>query len=113
MNTLGCPITIKVGWPDKKSYRTSFNQISFETIKELQLNLDLSKRGTKKLISTLRKSVNTKVMESDIMSALLNSEKELHNAYEKKSLLFEIGQDKCVRRDLVLVKDVKKSSKLW
>ena len=84
MNTLGRPITIKVGRPDKKSDRTSFNQISFETIKELQLNLDLSKRGTEKLVSTLMKSVNTKVVESGITSALLNSEKELRDAYEKK-----------------------------
>ena len=53
LKTHGHPLFLKVGRPEKKTDRVSLEKVSFETIKELQLNLDLSKRGTQCLVSTM------------------------------------------------------------
>ena len=56
LKTHGHPLSLKVGRPEKKTDRVSLEKVSFETIKELQLNLDLSIRGTQCLVSTIKKS---------------------------------------------------------
>ena len=58
----GKPQIIRVGHPENKGDRNQIPQISFETFKQLRINLDLSNRGTRKLISTLNKATGKRVV---------------------------------------------------
>ena len=54
--TCGKPQIIRVGHPENKGDRNPIQQIPFKTFKLLRISLDLSNRGTRKLISTLNKA---------------------------------------------------------
>ena len=103
LKTFGPPISAKFGRPENKIDRANLNTVSFETIKELQLNLDLSKRGTKKLISSLKKSAK---VETGIHDHLERAEKELAENYHIKTCTFETSSKETETRNLILVKDV-------
>ena len=47
LSTGGNPLKITIGTPENKSKRTSFQQLSFKIIKQLQIVLELSKNKTK------------------------------------------------------------------
>ena len=108
IKTFGHPARIVYGRPDNKRERKSFNSLTFETVKELQLNLDLSKRGTKKLIQTVRKTSSSNIIESGIYQRLDDAEKCLQEAYDIVVENFEVsgGEDMTNTRNLIVLKDV-------
>ena len=54
LSTGGNPLKVTIGTPENKSKRTSFQQLSFKIIKQLQIVLELSKNKTKEMAATLR-----------------------------------------------------------
>ena len=103
LKSFGPSITAKIGRPENKLKRKSdLNNISLETIKKLQLNLELSKRGSKSLISTIRKSAK---IESGIYNKLEEAEKQLSQSYSIKTGMFEINNN-IEERNIILVKNV-------
>ena len=104
LRTFGHPVMIKFGRPESKTDRCSLNEISYETIKRLQLNLDLSKRGCKTLVTTLRKSSK---IEKGVLINLDKTEKVLEDSYEIKKCSFEFS-NQTVERNLIVIKDVYK-----
>ena len=105
LKTFGHPVKIVFGRPENKKDRRDFSGLTFETIKELQLNLDLSKRGTYKLIQTVRKT-NKSSMELGIHQKLDESLKCLTDAYSIEVCQFEISAERCEARNLIVLKDV-------
>ena len=105
LKTFGHPVKIVFGRPENKKDRRDFNGLTFETIKELQLNLDLSKRGTYKLIQTVRKT-NKSSVEPGIHKKLDESLRCLTDAYSIKVCQFEISADQCESRNLIVLNDV-------
>ena len=103
LKTHGHPLSLKVGRPEKKTDRVSLEKVSFETIKELQLNLDLSKRGTQCLVSTIKKSAP---VELGVINDLNKAEQNLKDEYSISSITCEVNGDELCQRDIVFVKDI-------
>ena len=61
LSTGGNPLKVTIGTPENKSKRTSFQQLSFEIIKQLQIVLELSKNKTKEMAATLCKDLESKL----------------------------------------------------
>ena len=80
LSTGGNLLSVTVGVNKIKSKRKKVNQISFQTIMELLNVLELSKNKTKKLCSTLRRSV-TGVAESRINIKMTELQETLDNLY--------------------------------
>lgn len=58
IGTEGKPLSVTVGQPDNKRLRSNFtSKISLSLFKELQLGLDLSKKASRKFISTINKGL--------------------------------------------------------
>ena len=105
LSTDGNPLIIIVGSSDLKSKRKPMKQISFQTIMELSTVLELSGLKTKKLCSSLRRSLgNEKVVESNILKKMESLHDELDNFYESKTEEFISGNE-VVIRDMVYVKN--------
>ena len=102
--TCGKPQIIRVGRPGNKGNRNQIQQIPFETFKQLRTNLDLSNKGTRKLISTLNKATGKRVVQSELTKLLSDLELTVINYYSVQFMQFEVG-DKKVDRNLVFVKD--------
>ena len=65
------PFKVTIGTPENKSKRTSFQQLSFEIIKQLQTVLELSKNKTKEMAATLHKGAGSKLsIEPNIFGCL-------------------------------------------
>ena len=106
IKTFGHPAKIVYGRPDNKRERKSFKSLTFETVKELQLNLDLSKRGIKKFIQTVRKTSSSNI-ESGIYQKLDEAEKCLMDSYDIEVRNFEVsGAENEEIRNLIVLKDV-------
>ena len=82
LSTGGNPLKIKVGTPDKKTDRKTAQQISVGLIKELQVVLELSARKTEKLISSLRRGLDSRLcVESNIFGKLQQLEESVSHFY--------------------------------
>ena len=103
LSTGGNLLSVTVGVNKMKSKRNKLNQISFQTIMELSNVLELSKNKTKKLCSTLRRSV-TGVVESSINIKMNELQETLDTLYECKTEELVDG-DQTVFRDIVYVKN--------
>ena len=68
LSTGGNPLSIIVGSSDLKSKRKPMKQISFQTIMELSTVLELSGLKTKKLCSSLRRSLGNEILARDIVA---------------------------------------------
>ena len=84
LSTGGNLLSVTVGVNKIKAKRKKVNQISFRTIMELLNVLELSKNKTKKLCSTLRRSV-TGVVESSIIIKMTELQETLDTLYECKT----------------------------
>ena len=76
-----------------------------ETVKELCLNLDLSKRGCESLISTINRDTKKKIVESNVMKTLNQAEQKIGELYTINNMYLDVrkGEDKQMRS--VVVKD--------
>ena len=74
------PQIIRVGRPE-----------SFETFKQLRINLDLSNRGARKLISTLNKATGKRVVQSEVTKLLSDLELKVKNYYSVQSMQLKLG----------------------
>ena len=104
--TPGRPLSVKVGRPELKTDRVEVKKLSMETIKELCLNLDLSKRGCESLISTINRDTKKKIVESNVMKTLNQAEQKIGELYTINNMYLDVrkGEDKQMR-SVVVVKD--------
>ena len=80
-------------------------QVSVGMIKELQIILELSQNGTKKLCSTLRKGLGQQAVESNMTEKLSEIEKTLESFYNVEKMALKDSENNCVFRDVLYVKN--------
>ena len=104
--TSGSPLKVTVGRPENKKQRQEIKKISIATLKELCLNLDLSKTSCKELISTINKNTETPVIERCFLRELKAAEDKIKDLYDVHSLTLDIaaGKEK-EQRSLVVVQN--------
>ena len=97
--TPGRPLSVKVGRPELKTDRVEVKKLSMETIKELCLNLDLSKRGCESLISTINRDTKKKIVESNVMKTLNQAEQKIGELYTINNMYLDVrkGEDNDVK----------------
>ena len=78
LSTGGNPL---IGTPENKSKRTSFQQLSFEIIKQLQIVLELSKNKTKEMGATLRKGLGSRLSIEPNISGCLSEFEDYISSY--------------------------------
>ena len=79
-------------------------QVSVGMISELQIILELSQNGTKKLCSTLRKGLGQQAVESNITEKLSEIEKTLESFYNVEKMALKDSENNCIFRDVLYVK---------
>ena len=79
-------------------------QVSVGMIKELQIILELSQNGTKKLCSTLRKGLGQQAVESNMTEKLSEIEKTLESFYNVEKMALKDSENNCIFRDVLYVK---------
>ena len=104
LSTGGNPLKITIGTPGNMSKRTSFQQLSFEIIKQLQIVLELSKNKIKEMAATLRKGLGSRLsIEPNISGRLSELEDYISSYYKVQKCEFVDSNNQIVLRDLVYV----------
>ena len=95
LSTGGNPLKVTIGTPEIKSKRTSFQQLSFEIIKQLQILLELSKNKTKEMAATLRKGLGSRLsIEPNISGRLSELEDYISSYYNVQKCEFVDSNNK-------------------
>ena len=95
---------VTIGTLENKSKRTSFQQLSFEIIKQLQIVLELSKNKTKEMAATLRKGLGSRLsIEPNISGRLSELEDYISSYYNVQKCEFVDSNNQIVLQDLVYV----------
>lgn len=106
ISTGGSLLTVCIGTGGNKSARKPIGSISVEIIKELQVALELSERGTKVLCSKIRKGTGKRTsIEANIFGKLEHLQEELDCFYDVKAVDFEQSDGSITEKDLVVVRD--------
>ena len=101
LSTGGNPLKVTIGTPENKSKRTSFQQLSFEIIKQLQIVLD---NLHKEMAATLCKDLESKLsIEPNISGCLSELEEYISSYYNVQKCEFVDSNNQIVLRDLVYV----------
>ena len=99
----GKPTSIRVSAPNLTFNRSS-KQLSFQTVMELQVSLELSDNATKKLCSTIRIGLNRRdSVEQSIFQKLNNLKEQLDEFYSVEEVEFVSNQNEVIVRDLVYI----------
>ena len=94
-----------MGASDLKSSRKPLKMISVSLIKELQIALELSERGTKTLCTKKRKATGKQKSTDSICDQLTALENELQEHYDLLNLDMTMSDGSSATKDVVIVKN--------